>query len=64
MGGGEQGRRQGKGFCFPFALILLKDDDSLDEGGGGAGGMKGVDSGKIFSRADGIFLHCALGLCP
>lgn len=45
-----------------FTLVLLKYDDSLEEGSRGTVGMKEVDSGKTLSRTEGLFLQCVLEL--
>lgn len=49
-------QRKEEGLCF----ALLKYDDSLDESGRGADGMKEVDSWRIFFQNKGNFL----ALCP
>lgn len=49
-------QRQAGGLNVGFALILLKYDESLEEGDRGVG--------EDFSRTEGMFLHCVVELCP
>lgn len=60
---GKQAHRQAGGLNFGFALILLKYEESLEEGDRGVRGISGWILGRFFqNRRNG--LECIVDLCP
>lgn len=55
-------QRQAGGLNFGFALILLKCDESLEEGDRGAGGIRRWILGRFFQNRRNVLALCCIAL--
>lgn len=55
-------QRQAGGLNFGFALILLKCDESLEEGDRGAGGIRRWILGRFFQNRRNVLALCCRAL--